>query len=97
MESWNGELDWHGGSKYGTKNCVNSQTLPVHDFCHRQHLKFIGHVCRLDSDAIQKQVLSDFRTARKTWNSVERLLDVDIQQKNYDGQNSLQATDHVGC
>ena len=26
MESWNGELDWHGGSKYGTKNCVNSQT-----------------------------------------------------------------------
>ena len=47
------------------------------------HLKYVGHVCRLDksaTDVLQKQVIFDLRTPRKILTWIKRLLDINVQK-----------------
>ncbi|KXJ08545.1 hypothetical protein AC249_AIPGENE10765 [Exaiptasia diaphana] len=57
-----------------------TKTLPIRTFCQRQHIKYLGHVCRLGNWAIQKQILFDTRTPNKIWLRIEKLLSVDKTQ-----------------
>ena len=57
-----------------------TKTRPIRDFCLAQHLKYLAHICRLDNNALQKQVLFDTMTPRTMWNRIEKILGVDVQQ-----------------
>ena len=57
-----------------------TKTLPIRDFCLAQHFKYLAHICRLDNNALQKQVLFNILTPRKIWNRIEKVLGVDVQQ-----------------
>ena len=61
---------WTGVSRFLTKDCVTSQTR---DFCYKQHLQFIAHICGLENSALQKQVLFDVNTPGKVWKNIERI------------------------
>ena len=47
-----------------------TQTLPIRNFCYRQHVKYIGHVCRLDNNARQKQVFFNIKAPKKVWSKI---------------------------
>ena len=57
-----------------------TQTLPIRNFCYRQHVKYIGHVCRLENNTLQKQVLFNIKNPRKVWSKIETVLGVDVTQ-----------------
>ena len=57
-----------------------TQTLPICNFCYRQHLKYIGQMCWLDNNALQKQVLFNIKAPRKVWSKIETVLGVDSYQ-----------------
>ena len=74
-----GELDWSFKiSNQRLRDITN--TMPLRDFCYKQHLQFIAHICRLEKSALQKQVLFDVNTPGKVWKNIERILGVDTQQ-----------------
>ena len=73
------ELDWRFKiSNVKLREITN--TFSIRTFCQRQHIKYLGHVCRLGNWAIQKQVLFDIRTPNKIWLKIEKLLGVDRTQ-----------------
>ena len=75
----NEDLDW----RYKISNerlREITQTLPISNFCYRQHVKYIGHVCRLENNALQKQVLFNINAPRKVWSKIETVLGVDSYQ-----------------
>ena len=57
-----------------------TKTRPIRDFCFTQQVKYMGHVCRMDNSALQKQVLFDRRASKTVWNKTERTLGIDAQQ-----------------
>ena len=57
-----------------------TQKLPIRNFSYRQHVKYIGHVCRLDNNALQKQVLFNIKAPRKVLSKIETVLGVDSYQ-----------------
>ena len=74
-----GELDWSFKiSNQRLRDITN--TIPSRDFCYKQHLQFIAHICGLENSALQKQVLFDVNTPGKVWKNIERILGVDTQQ-----------------
>ena len=74
-----GELDW--SFKISNQRLHDTtSTIPLCDFCYKQHLQFIAHICRLENSALQKQVLFDVNTPGKVWKNIERILGVDTQQ-----------------
>lgn len=40
----------------------------------------MAHMCRMENDQLQKQVLFELKTPANTWKKVEELLGVDKQQ-----------------
>ena len=76
------DLDW----RYTLRNeevLQITNSAPIPNFCQIQHLKYIGHVTRLQNSAIQKQVL--FRTNRKRysrdpWRKYETMTNLDKGQ-----------------
>ena len=71
-----GELDWAYKISNARLHTITN-TQAIQDFCHIQHLSYIAHVCRMENNSIQKQVLFD---KRRSWKKVENLLGIDRQQ-----------------
>ena len=57
-----------------------THAVEVENDVHRQMLKYIAHICRMENDSVQKQLLFDVRSSDKTWNQVERILGKDQRQ-----------------
>ena len=57
-----------------------TQTLPIRNFCYWQHVKYIGHMCILHNNTLQKQVLFNTKAPKKVWSKIKTVLGVDSYQ-----------------
>ena len=72
--------------------CYITDILPIRDFCYLQHLKYVGPICRLDNSELQKQVIFDLRTPRKSWTGIEAAgYGCSAGQENDDEENTVPA------
>ncbi len=56
-----------------------TKTLPIRNFCIKQQLKYLAHVCRMDNNSLQKQILFSDSNGH-LWRKIERDLGIEPSQ-----------------